>query len=95
MATTSIFETAGDGRVVVGASLSFCNDRCRVLVHGWAVFIIMCQSTEVFVRISFPGLLRRFALEIWCILPFDPVSGSLSSVSVCCLWNTVTGFFRR
>ena len=95
MATMSIFETAGDGRVVVGTSLSLCNDRCRVLVHGWAVFIIMCQSTEAFVRTSFPGLLGRFALEIWCILPFDIVSGSLSSVSGCCLWKTVTGFFGR
>ena len=46
------------------------------MVHGWAGFIIVWQSTEAFGRISFPGLLALFALEIWCIIPFDLVSGS-------------------
>ena len=46
------------------------------MVHGWAGFIIIWQSTEAFGRVSFPGLLALFALEIWCIISFDLVSGS-------------------
>ena len=34
------------------------------------------------------GLLALFALETWCILLLRPVSGSLPSVSGCCMWNT-------
>ena len=39
-----------------------------VLVHGWVAFIIMCQSTESFVRISFPGFARavRTCLGVAC-----------------------------
>ena len=52
-------------------------------------FIMKSQSTEAFERISFPRFARAVrTLKNGALFLSDHVSGSLSLMSGCCLWNT-------
>ena len=59
-----------------------------VVMEAELEYIIMRQSTEAFGFVCSFGLLALFALGKCCTNLLLPVSGSLFSVSGCCLWNT-------
>ena len=67
-----------------------------VVVEAELEYIIMRQSTEAFGSFSVPWACSRCShLGKWCIILLLLVSGSLSSVSGCCLWNTEHWIFRE
>ena len=58
-------------------------------------YIIMRQTTETWNMFYSLGLLALFALGKWYIILLLLVSGSLFSVSGCCLWTTKLWIFRE
>ena len=75
--------------------------RCATIRAGaWFMselgFIIMCQSTDAFGRISYPGLVALFALGNMAHYSFATLYlVVLTSMSGCCLWCTEHWILRE
>ena len=96
MASLSIFETNDDMWRGCGLSCPLmCNDRCRVMVMAERGSSSCSSPRWHLEEFLFLGLFALSALECWCMILLELVSGCLSSVFGCCMWNTVCWILRE